>query len=134
MIAGCDYWNISGWGGGVREGGGLIAAFLIRLGARVGGRLRGDRGSRPTDHGGCGISALARPRNKSASGQAAAKARRTRVVVSMTRAAILSSLSLIVLNSAVASSRTFGMASRTVRTSQWAAVWKTRRTWLASAE
>src|SRR5215207_7696088 len=116
MIAGCDYWNISGWGGGVREGCGLIAAFFTRLRARVGGGLRGDWGSRPTDHGACGISALARPRNKSASGQAAAKARRTRVAVSMTRAAILRSL--IVLNSAVASSRTFGMASRTVRSGQ----------------
>jgi hypothetical protein len=57
-----------------------------------------------------------------------------RLAVSMMRAAILSSLSLIVLNSALARSRGFGMASRTVRTSQEAAVWRTRRTWLASAE
>lgn len=40
----------------------------------------GWRGSRPGGHGACGIRALAKPRNRAASGQFAAKARRTREV------------------------------------------------------
>jgi hypothetical protein len=46
-------------------------------------------------HGACEISALARLRNRSASGQAAAKARRTRLAVSMTRILYRSASSMI---------------------------------------
>jgi hypothetical protein len=53
-----------------------------------------------------------------ASGQAAAKARGTRGAVSMTRAPILRSLRRSVANSAVASAWTFGMVSRSARSSQ----------------
>src|SRR5260221_14482561 len=118
MISGFDCWNISGQRSGARQCGG----FLPLIGSDFDNALEDDGGvtgdSRPMGHGPCGIRALARPRNRSASGQAAAKARRTRPAVSVTRAAILRSLSLIVVNSAVAKSRGFGMASRTVRMSQ----------------
>ena len=62
----------------------------------------------PRVQGPSGASAPGRPRNRSASGQAAAKARRTRLAVSMTRAAILISRSRKVANSALARSRGFG--------------------------
>lgn len=74
------------------------------------------------------------PRNNSASGQAAAKAMRTRVAVLVIRPAILISRMRKVVNSAVASGWGLGIASRTVSISQYAAVCRTKRTWLASAD
>src|ERR1700682_3566339 len=118
MIAGVTTGTFAAGGMARANAAAFFAADRIRLRQRVGGGGWGDRGSRPVGHGPCGIRALARPRNRSASGQAAAKARRTRPAVSMTRAAILRSLSLIVGKSAVADTRGFGMASRTVRMSQ----------------
>ncbi len=53
-----------------------------------------------------------------ASGQAAAKARRIRDAVSMTRAPSLRSRRRIVVNSALASACAFGIALRTVSMSQ----------------
>jgi hypothetical protein len=49
----------------------------------------GDGGTCPVGHGLCGINASTKPRHRSASGQAAAKASRTRLVISTARAAIL---------------------------------------------
>ena len=78
--------------------------------------------SRDTANGACGPvdqdppgirSAAGKARKRSASGQAAAKARRTRAAVSVTRAAIFSRRSRRVANSAFARSRCAGMASRT---------------------
>src|SRR6266851_7274502 len=71
-------------------------------------------------------------RIKVASGQAAAKARRTRDAISMTRAPSFKSRRRMVLNSAVASACALGMASRTVSMSQQAAVCRISRIWLAS--
>ena len=73
---------------------------------------------RPVVQGPRAERAPGRLRNRSASGQPAAKARRTRLAVSMTRAAILISRSRKVENSALARSRGLGMASRTVSMSQ----------------
>jgi hypothetical protein len=53
------------------------------------------RRPRRVGHGACEINALARLRNRSASGQAAAKARRTRLAVSMTRILYRSASSMI---------------------------------------
>src|SRR5271169_6862145 len=85
---------------------------------RVGGMTRGGGAPCPAVQGPSGARAAGRPRKRSASGQPAAKARRTRLAVSMTRAAILISRSRRVENSAFARSRGFGMASRTVSMSQ----------------
>ena len=71
-------------------------------------------------------------RIKVASGQAAAKARRTREAISTTRAPSFKSRRRMVLNSAVASACALGIASRTVSISQYAAVCKISRIWLAS--
>ena len=72
---------------------------------RVGG-MRGAGGApRPAVQGPSGARAPGRPRKRSASGQPAAKARRTRLAVSMTRAAMLISRSRKVENSALARSR-----------------------------
>ena len=73
-----------------------------------------ERGACPFGHGPSGTKAPGRPRKRSASGQAAAKASRTRLAVSMTRAAILIRRRRKVVNSALARSRALGMASRTV--------------------
>ena len=77
-----------------------------------------ERGVCPGGHGPSSANARGRLQNRSASGQAAAKARRTRLAVSMTRAAILIRRRRKVENSAFARSRIFGMASRTVSMSQ----------------
>ena len=69
-------------------------------------------------YGPVGISVAAMWRIKVASGQAAAKARRTRQVISTTRTPGFKSRKRLVLNSAVASACAFGMVSRTVRISQ----------------
>ena len=65
----------------------------------------GDRG--PVVYGPVGISAAAMWRIKVASGQAAAKARRTREAISTTRAPSFKSRRRMVLNSAVASACAF---------------------------
>lgn len=75
-------------------------------------RLRdglGERGARPSAQGPSGSSAPGKPRIRSASGQAAANARRMRRVVSTTRAAIFKSRRRSDANSAVANSRTLGI-------------------------
>src|SRR5437764_6994934 len=114
MTTGCDGWNIFGRA--------TASAFSPLSGSDMDDALEdgggGDRGSGPVGQGPRGRSVFASPRNRSAPGQAAAKARRTRLLVSATRAAIFRSLSLRVANSAVARSRIFGMASRTVSKSQ----------------
>src|ERR1700722_2087916 len=90
----------------------------------------GDSG--PVAHGAAGISPAARWWMRRASGQAAAKARRTREAVSMTRLPSFKRRSRRVANSAVARTCVLGIASRTVRISQYAAVCRIRRIWLAS--
>ena len=77
---------------------------------------RGD-GS-PIAYGSVGINAAAMWRINAASGQAAAKARRTREAISTTRAPSFKSRRRMVLNSAVASACALGIASRTVSMSQ----------------
>ena len=72
----------------------------------------------PAGHGPAGWKLRARPRKSTACGQAAAKAMRTLVAVSMTRPATLSRCSLRVVNSAPANSCGLGMRSRRVRSSQ----------------
>ena len=78
-------------------------------------RLRnglGERGARaPAGQGPSGSSAPGKLRKRSASGHAAANARRMRLVVSTTRAAIFKRRRRSVANSAVASSRALGMAA-----------------------
>src|ERR1700674_5261387 len=84
-------------------------------------RLRdglGERGGRPAGHGPSGSSAPGKLRKRSASGHAAANARRMRLAVSTTRAATFKRRRRSVANSAVANSRTLGMASRTVSSSE----------------
>ena len=74
-------------------------------------RLRdglGERGARPSGQGPSGSSAPGKQRIRSASGHAAANARRMRLVVSTTRAAIFKSRRRSVANSAVANSWNFG--------------------------
>jgi hypothetical protein len=75
-------------------------------------------GTRPGGHGPAGCRLRAMLRNRSASGQAAAKAMRTREEVSVTRAAILSSRTRNVANSACASDWGFGIVSRTASNNQ----------------
>ncbi len=72
----------------------------------------------PAVYGPVGISAAAMCRIKLASGQAAAKASRTRDAISMTRAPSFNSRSRMVVNSAVASVCPLGSVSRTVSISQ----------------
>src|SRR5450631_2086795 len=84
-------------------------------------RLRdglGERGRRPAGQGPSGSSAPGKLRIRSASGQAAANARRMRLAVSTTRAAIFKRRRRSVENSAVANSWALGMASRTVSINQ----------------
>ena len=85
------------------------------------------RGTRPAGHVGRGIIELIRSRNNSASGQFAAKASLIRLPVSLTRTAIFNRRNRIVENSPLASGSCFGMASRTIRISQKAAVCKINR-------
>src|SRR5215468_10014901 len=106
-------------------------ALLSEAGAGgFGTGLVGDRS--PVVHGAAGISPAAMWRMRRASGHAAAKASRTREAVSMTRVPSFRRRSRRVANSAVASACALGIASRTVRISQYAAVCKIRRIWLAS--
>src|SRR5208282_4224019 len=70
-------------------------------------------GAGPAVQGPLGMSTAGREAKSSASGQGAAKARRTRLAISTTRAAILSNLRRSVANSALARSRDLGMAWRT---------------------
>ena len=74
--------------------------------------------TRPRVHGAAGWKLKAMRRNNPASGQAAAKAMRTRVAVSVIRPAILSRRIRRVANSAVASGCDLAMASRTVSSNQ----------------
>ena len=91
---------------------GLICRRLGIIGAgRVLGRCPGCQ--RPA-----GWTHRARLANSSASGHAAAKAMRTRVAVSVMRAAILSSRARKVVNSALAKGWGLGMASRSFSISQ----------------
>src|SRR5512133_3582803 len=83
----------------------------------VGGRWRG-WGTNPVRQGPAGRQPRTREANRAASGQAAVKAMRTRVAVSMIRAPILIRRSRRVVNSAVASGCGRGMASRTLNSSQ----------------
>src|SRR3984957_5634367 len=76
------------------------------------------RGTRPTGHGPAGWKLRTKPPNSSASGQAAAKAMRTRVAVSLIRAAILIKRICRVLYSAVASGCSLGILPRTFSSSQ----------------
>src|SRR5436190_7743489 len=109
----------------------FAAGFGLWVGA--GGFRGGLPGpSRPVVYGPVGISAAAMWRIKVASGQAAAKARRTREVISTTRAPSFKSRKRIVLNSAVASACALGITSRRVSISQYAAVCRISRIWLAS--
>src|SRR5674476_1613355 len=85
---------------------------------RAGGRGWVNGGGRPAGQGPSGSSAPGKLRKRSASGHAAANARRMRLAVSTTRAAIFKRRRRSVANSAVANSRTLGMASRTVSISQ----------------
>lgn len=76
------------------------------------------QGTCPIGHGPAGWRQRARLANSAASGWAAAKATRTRLEVSMMRAAILIRRIRKVVNSAVASDCGLGMASRTLSISQ----------------
>src|SRR5271165_6523702 len=108
-----------GFGGGRGLGFGFFTATTgPALLERVGGRRLGDRGACPAVQGPRGMRASGREAKRSACGQAAAKARRTRLAISTTRAAILRSFMRKVANSALARSRAAGMASRTVSISQ----------------
>src|SRR5271165_6360650 len=108
-----------GFGGGRGLGFGFFTATIgpVLL-ERVGGRGLGDRGACPAVQGPRGMRAAGREAKRSACGQAAAKAKRTRLAISTTRAAILRSLRRSVANSAFARSRAFGMASRTASMSE----------------
>ena len=72
----------------------------------------------PTIYGPEGIRTAAMWRKSVASGQAAAKARRTREAASMTGVPSFNRRKRMVVNSAVASAFVAGIASRTVRISQ----------------
>src|SRR5208283_2446795 len=76
------------------------------------------RGTSPAGQGPAGWKLQTRPLNSSALGQAAAKATRTRLPVSMMRAPILIRRICSVLNSATASGCALGMWSRTSSNSQ----------------
>src|SRR6478736_8493535 len=83
----------------------------------VNGRWR-DRGTHPVRQGPAGRQLRTRAANRSASGQAAVKAMRTRVAVSVIYAPILIRCSHRVVNSAAARGCGLGMASWTNNTSQ----------------
>src|SRR4029077_12230619 len=75
-------------------------------------------GIRPIAHVGRQISVPINPRNSAASGQLAANASLTRLVVSLTRTAIFSNRSRMVENSPQANDCGLGMALRTISISQ----------------
>src|SRR5262249_46019604 len=75
-------------------------------------------GDGPGFHGPAGLMVVARCLMRAASGQAAAKARRMRDAVSITRAPSLMSRRRMVANSAFASACALGIASRNVSMSQ----------------
>src|SRR5215204_6212646 len=96
----------------------FTAAYAERV-ERVGEEGAGWQGpDAPRLRARAGLIEPARWRKRTASGQALAKAMRTRLAVSVTRAATFRSRSLIVVNSALARAWALGMASRTARTSQ----------------
>ena len=110
-------WNVS-WVENAGSLGALAPLFGSGvMGVGVSGHLC-SRGNRPGFHGPAGWRQPAMPRNKAASGKEVAKATRTRVAVSVIRAAILSRCVRRVVNSAVANVCCLGMASRTVSMSQ----------------
>src|SRR6195952_5193299 len=87
--------------------------WLVRecvIGVGVAGLLC-SRGNCPELHGPAGWKLPAIPRNRAASGKAVAKAIRTRVAVSVIRAAILSRRVRSGVNSAVANACCLGMVS-----------------------
>src|SRR5580692_3637288 len=99
----------------------IVGIWWLRQALEVSGwGWRGDSG--PVAYGAEGISPAAMWRMRRASGQAAAKANRIREAVSMTRVPSFKRRSRMVANSAVASRCALGIASRTVRISQYAAV------------
>jgi hypothetical protein len=75
-------------------------------------------GIRPIAHVVRKISVPIKPRNSAASGQLAANASLTRLVVSLTRTAIFSNRNRMVENSLLARGCGFGMALRTISISQ----------------
>src|ERR1700742_648324 len=83
----------------------------------VNGRRRG-RGTNPVGQGPAGRQPRTREANRAASGQAAVKAMRTRLAVSMIHAPILIRRSRTGVHSAVGSGCGRGMASRTLNPSQ----------------
>jgi hypothetical protein len=91
------------------------SGFWVRRWRFSGTDYRGDNS--PVDYGPAGISAAAMWRTKVASGQAAAKARRTRDAISMTRAPSFKRRRRIVANSAVASACVRGMERKPCRSS-----------------
>src|SRR6266481_8631783 len=100
--------------GGVRFRWGCdVSGRRWRFAERVG---RGDNG--PAVYGPAGIRAAAMWWKSLAAGHAAAKARRTREAVSMTRVPSFNRRRRMVANSAVASACVAGMVSRIVRISQ----------------
>src|SRR3954451_5028169 len=90
---------------------------MLNVWSALEGRERVGRACRPAAQGAAGLIEPARWRKRTASGQALAKAIRTRLAVSVTRAATFRSRSLMVVNSALARACALGMASRTARTS-----------------
>src|SRR5271154_2025641 len=87
----------------------------------------------PAAHGPHGMRESATVRNNARSGQLEGRCMRMRAACSITRAPILIRRCLIVVNSALASGLVCGIAARTPCINQNAAVWRTRRTWLAVA-
>jgi hypothetical protein len=83
----------------------------------VNGRWR-DRGTHPVGQGPAGRQLRTRAANRSASGQAAVKAMRTRVAVSVMHAPILIRCSRRVVNSAAARGYGLGIVSRTLNSNQ----------------
>src|ERR1035437_8327941 len=97
----------------------LFVAILERTRQALGVVGRGGFGGiGPAEHGPAGRKLRTSPLETSASGQAAVKAMRTRVAISVMRAAILIRRIRRVMNWAVASGCGLGMASRTVSNSQ----------------
>src|ERR1700748_2247838 len=89
----------------------------MRQALEINGRWR-DRGTHPVGQGPAGRQLRTRAANRSASGQAAVKAMRTRVAVSVIHAPILIRCSRRVVNSAVARGCGLGMAWGTINSSQ----------------
>ena len=107
------------WADGERDRASVLTRVDPECFVSAGGMWTGSSGRRcPVVQAGAGASAVARWRRRSASGQAAAKARRTRLAVSRMRAPSFRRRSRRVANSAVARRCAFGMVSRTLSISQ----------------